>query len=169
MERYCSKEKPEKTLCASCKQMELLIIFDFAIPIRIPHGRNRSVINKAFHLKTFVYLTISVTSSDLLQARLMFTNELFFFTSKVDIMNTPHQWSDSFFTLLATKPPVRTAVDVTPIIDLARRSRSSQLAEFLMFLPPLHAAEMPHPLPAGLRNHLLRWNQHIIAYLHLSC
>lgn len=50
---------------------------------------------------------------------------------------------DSFFTLLATKPPVRTAVDVTPIIDLARRSRSSQLAEFLMPPPPLHAAEMP--------------------------
>lgn len=87
----------------------------------------------------------------------MYTNEVFFFcfTSKVDIMNTPHQRTDSFFTLLATKPPVRTAVDVTPIIDLARRSRSFQLAEFLMFLPSLHTTEMPYPLPAGLRNHLL--------------
>lgn len=84
-------------------------------------------------------------------------------------MNTPHQCSDSFFTLLATKPPVRTAVDVTPIIDLARRSRSSQLAEFLMFLQSLHAVEMPHHLPAGLRNHLLHRNQQIIAYLHLAC
>lgn len=60
-------------------------------------------------------------------------------TSNVDIMNTAHQRGDSFFTLGATKPPVRTAVDGTAIIDLMRRS--PQLAGLLMFQWSLHPAE----------------------------
>lgn len=80
------------------------------------------------HFKTFVYLAFSVTCSP--PGSIVSCLPMSFFTSKLDIMNTPHQCSDSFFTLLATKPPVRTAVDVTPIIDLARRSQSPQLTFF---------------------------------------
>lgn len=87
-----------------------------------------NVINMRIHFETFVYLRFRwplLISSRLLSHVYQWD---IFFPSEVDIMNTPHQCCDSFFTLLATKPPVRTAVAVTPIIDLARRSRSSQLA-----------------------------------------
>ena len=128
-----------------------------------------TVINKHSVFKK-LFTCFALVSSPPLQAHVscstLFKNV--FLAWKVDIMNTQQQRSDSFFTLLATKPPVTKAVDVNPIIDLARHSRSSQLAEVLMFLSSLHAAEMPHLLPAGLRDHLLHWNQHIIAYLHLS-
>lgn len=108
-----------------------------------PPGKEHNVINQSFHFSTFLLLPF--LWPPLVSRRpLSHVYQWTFSTSKVDIMNTPHQCRDSFFTLLATKPPVRTAVDVTPIIDLARRSWSSQLAEFLMPLPlSLHAAEMP--------------------------
>lgn len=89
---------------------------------------------------------------------------------KVDIMNT-HQWRDSFFTLLATEPPVRTAVDVTPIIDLVRHSPSSRSSLFFFLCSRLSVwlRYLAAAMPAGLRNHLLRWSQHVIDYLHSSC
>lgn len=101
---------------------------------------------------------------------------VFFFPPpwKVDIMN-PHQWRDSFFTLLATEPPVRTAVDVTPIIDLVRHSQSSRSSLFFFFFffwcsrLSVRLRYLAAAMPAGLRNHLLRWSQHVIDYLRSSC
>lgn len=47
---------------------------------------------------------------------------VFLTTSKVYIMSTAHQSSQSFFTLLATTPPAPAAVDGASIIDFTRCS-----------------------------------------------
>lgn len=62
----------------------------------------------------------------------------------------PHQCCDSFFTPLATKPPVRTATDVTPITDLVRHSHSSRSSLFFFDVPAF--AKVLHTPPAPVKS-----------------